>query len=280
MMHQPTAGRQARSRLSAAALALLVLFLAAPWYATAETGQTQTAPALRPALIVVPSEDGQSVLVQAGGVGQLGGQVFTNLQIGPSGNKGSYTMTYSDTVESYVASVPGFAATQTESASLSITTTAGLDSGDLVFTRALVRQGQPGESVTTADGGLTLTVIASDTFGGDIYLAAAPSYAPPGPLPAGLRLASRTYSLRASGAVAVADRPMSLRLTYSPAVLTATEQEALAIYAWDPFARHWDVLPSAAFASEGYVNAAVTRFTFYALITTGPYSVYLPAVHR
>ncbi len=263
----------------ALALALLTLLLAVPRHATAEPGPAQAAPALRPALIVVPSEDGQSVFVQAGGVGQLGGQVFTNLRIGPSGNKGSYTMTYSETATSYVTSLPGFAPTQTESASLSITTTAGLDSGELVFTRVLVGQGQLGDVLTTDDRGLSLTVIYTDTLFADFYMAAAPSYAPPGPPPAGMRLAGRAYSLRASGALAVTDRPMSLRLGYSPDALSAAEQAALAVYAWDPAARRWDAV-GGSFPSQGYVSAPITRLTFYALMTTGPHTLHLPAVIR
>lgn len=278
MPHSFTAGRRARLRTIAAALALLTLLVAVTRYATAETGPAQAA--LRPSLIVVPADDGQSVFVQAGGVGQLGGQVFTNLQIGPSGNKGSYTMTYSGTVESYVSTIPGFAASQTESATLSITTTAGLDSGDLVFTRALVPRGQLGDLLTTEDGALSLSAIYTDTFFADTYLAAAPSYAPPGPPPAGLRLASRAYSLRASGALALADRPMSLRLGYSPDALSAAERAALAIYAWDPFRRRWDAVGGTNFPGQGYVSAPVERFTFYALMTTGPHSAYLPAVQR
>ncbi|NTU84946.1 MAG: hypothetical protein HGA45_37205 [Chloroflexales bacterium] len=276
------------ARLLGAALALLALTIMPPSYATAEPGVAQLAPAqtpaLRPALIVVPADDGQSVLVQAGGLGEIGGQLFTNLLFGPSGNKGSYTMAYSDTLESYVTSVPGFAAAQSVSAGLSITTTGGLDSGELVFTRVPVPAGATGELLATDDGGLALSIINPDTFSAGTYLAAAPSYAPPGPAPAGLRLAGRSYSLRASGALALTEQPMSLRLFYDPAALTPDELASLAIYAWDAAGRRWDAAGSTVWADEAYASAPITRFTFYALMTAAPAEtrerLFLPFVLR
>jgi hypothetical protein len=276
--------------LLALSITLLAVVCALPRHATAERGHAQLAPAdtpaLSPALIVVPSEDGQSVLVQAGGVGQLSGQVFTNLRVGPSGNKGSYTMTFSDTLQSYVTTVPGFAAAQTVSAGLSISTTQGFDSGELVFSRAFVEQGQP-DTVATEDGGMSLSIVNAGTFQSNTYIAAAPSYGPPGPPPAGLRLAGRSYSLRASGALPLADSPMSLRLYYDPASLTAEEQAALAIYAWSPQpggGGQWDKVGGTTFPASGYVSASITRFTFYALMTAAPTQpdlpVYLPLVQR
>lgn len=281
MQDRPHRNRRRHDRL-ALPLALLILAIALVHYATVERARAQLSPVadspLRPALIVVPAEDGQSILIQAGGVGQLGGQVFANLSVGPTGNKGSYTMTYSDTVASYVTSVPGFAPTVIAESGLSITTTQGLDSGVLVFTRALMAQ--VGDMLTTNDGGLTVALINPGSFSAPTYLAAAPSYAPPGPPPAGRRLAGRAYSLRASGALAVADQPLALRLTYDAVTLTEAEIAALAIYAWDPVAGRWDVVPGALFPSGSYVSAPITRFTFYALMTTAPHAVYLPALAR
>jgi hypothetical protein len=41
------------------------------------------------------------------------------------------------------------------------------------------------------------------------------------------------YSVRASGAVLVADRPMSLRLYYNEITLAGADPHTLAIFAWD-----------------------------------------------
>jgi hypothetical protein len=271
---------------------LFVMALGAPWHTTAEPAASQPgagepavaqASPLQPALIVVPESDGQGVLVQAGGVGQLGGQVFTNLRIGPSGNKGSYTMAYSDTVSSYVVNIPGFPAGASASAGLSITTTQGLDSGELTFTRGFFPAGQRA-SLTTDDGGLELQIINAGTFPGDTYIAATPSFAPPAAPPAGYRLAGRSYSLRASGALPAAALPMILRLSYEPAALTAEEQAALRIFAWDPAAGRWDNLGGSISTAPPYVSVAAERFTFYALMTVAPEPqgkrLHLPLLHR
>jgi hypothetical protein len=275
-----------RGRLLSLTL-LLALVLALPHYATAERGGAQPTPAAMtpflPALIVVPADDGLSVFVRAGGLGQLSGQVFSNLRLGPTGHKGSYTMVYSDTLDSYVTSVPGFSATQTVNATLSITTTAGLDSGELVFTRGLMRAGEIGE-LTTEDGGLSLLINNPGTFTADTYIAAAPSYAPPDPPPNGRRLAGRSYSLRASNAQALTDLPMSLRLYYDPGALTPEELASLAIYVWDPEDRQWDAAGSAISSSQTYVSAPIRRFTFYALMAAAPAEaheqLFLPFVMR
>jgi hypothetical protein len=270
-----------RPALTLLAALLAVLVTVTPPHGSAEQRAVQLAPAdvpaLSPALIVVPSEDGQSVLVQAGTGGQLGGQVFTNLKIGPSGNKGSYTMTFSDPLQSYVTSVPGFAAAQTLNATLNITTTQGLDSGELVFVRGFFQPGQR-NTLVTDDGGLQLDAVNPGTFGADTYIAAAPSYGPPGAPPAGRRFVSRSYSVRASGALPATDLPMTLRLFFAPATLTPGEQASLAIHAWVALPGgqgRWEPAGGSVFPQLGYVSAPVTRFTFYAL-TTAEQRVFLP----
>lgn len=253
-----------------ALIALLLALLLVSGHATAEPRPPQMAAAeLRPALIVVPASDGQSVLVQAGGVGQLGGQVFTNLRIGPTGNKGSYTMAYSSTIESYVATLPGFTSGTVASASLSITTTQGLDSGEVVFDRSFIPANQLGIVLNSSDGGLQVELINPGSFSGDAYLAATPSIAPPGPAPSGYRMVGRSYSLRDSGAFGLADKNLIVRLGYAPGALSPSERAGLAIFAWDaaPTARRWDRLGGTiAAAPESYVSVATRRLTFFALM--------------
>lgn len=262
-----------------ALICLLVLLWAVPCdrapHAIAETGLLQqlAAGSLQPALVVVPQPDGQSVLVQAGGVGQLNGQVFSNVRFGPTGNKGSYTMVFSDTIGSYVSTVPGFSTSTLANASLSITTTAGLDSGELVFTRGFV-PADDFASMGTDDGGLELLVPNRNSFPGDAYVALAPSYAPPGPPPAGYRLVGRTYSVRASTASAESERPLTLRFAYDPDTLTPSEQASLAVFAWDaaPSQLVWTKLGGLVSTAPPYVSISTRRLTFYALMTAVPES--------
>lgn len=275
--------RRSWRRLLGAALLILVLAAALPRYATAEPPAAQPAPAdpapLQPVLLVVPSDDGQSVLVRAGGLGRLSGRVSTNLRLGPSGNKGSYTMVYSDTAGLYEALVPGFPAGQSQSATVEISTTAGLRSAELSLARAYLPAGQPGV-VATDDGLLLLTLPNAGTLPGSPYVAAHPSPAPPGPPPAGLRLVGSSYGVRASGSIAQGDKPMALRLGFLPAELGAADPESLALYAWEPQARAWSRVGGNVFADERYVSAAITRFTYYALMVPSPVTpkeqVFLP----
>lgn len=274
--------RRGVGELLAAALALIALLLTLSGHATAEPGQTQAPSAPLPVLVVIPSEDGQAVLVQASGVGQLGGQVFTSLQIGPSANKGSYTMTYSDTGGLYQALVPGFSAGQSPVATLGVTSTGGLQSEGLALTRGFLPDGQG--SVSADDDRLRLDVLNLGALPADTYIAANASPAAPGPPPAGLALVGRSYSVRASGGLTTSLELMSLRLSYRPADLGAADPTTLAIFAWDPVARAWVKLPSSLFAAQGYVSAQATAFTFYGLFAAAPPAdkvrVFLPLISR
>jgi hypothetical protein len=78
-----------------------------------------------PFLNMVPSEDGTELFISAGGVGELGGTVFANIDLGPGHDKGGWTMTYSDTVRSYVTSATGFTPNTSMSGAINITTTIG-----------------------------------------------------------------------------------------------------------------------------------------------------------
>ncbi|RIK38366.1 MAG: hypothetical protein DCC55_21350 [Chloroflexi bacterium] len=183
-----------------------------------------------PFLNVVPSQDGSGLLVSAGGVGQLPGEVFANVGIGPTGRKGGWTMTYSDTVEAYVANVVGFSPTLSEEGSINITTTTGLQTSDVSFLRAYVQASlERPFDIDSADGNLRLTIANTDTFATEVYVAVAPSYGPPGPLPAGYRPVTSFYSVRASGAIAQVERPMLLRLFYNQTTLAGADQRTLRI---------------------------------------------------
>jgi hypothetical protein len=224
---------------------------------------------LAPFLDVVPDPNGTDILISAGGVGQLGGTVFANLEIGPTHDKGGWTMTYSDTAQTYFATATGFTPTGTEEAPLSITTTLGLNTGITYLKRAYV-PARTAQAINSVDGNLQLSVVTTDTLASETYVAVVPSFAPPGPAPAGHRIVGSVYSARASGALAESDKPMVLRLTYDQATLAGADPRALAIFGWvaDPDKKHWERLGGQLFADQGYVSVATKRFTTYALMAT------------
>lgn len=222
-----------------------------------------------PFLNIVPSQDGAGVLVSAGGVGELAGDLFANVGIGPTGRKGGWTMTYSETVAAYVTNVAGFSPTFSEEGSISITTTTGLQTGEVNFLRAYVQADlERPFDIDSPDGNLRLTIANTDTFASEVYIAVAPSYGPPGPLPAGYRPVTSYYSVRASGAIAQVERPMLLRLFYNSATLAGADRRTLTILAWDAFAGQWEDLGGRLLAEQQVKVVATHRFTTYVLAAT------------
>ncbi len=195
--------------------------------------------------------------------------MFANLAVGPSGNKGSYTMLYSDTAQIYFTTATGFTPLGNEEAPLSITTTLGLDTGITQLERAYV-PARTIQAINSVDSNLQLSVVTTDTLTFDTYVAVVPSFAPPGPAPAGHRLVGGVYSARASGALTESDKPMVLRLAYDQASLAGADPRALAIFAWvaAPENPHWERRGGQLFAEQGYVSVATTNFTTYALMAT------------
>lgn len=270
----------ARGRLLC--LVLLALAVALPHYATAERGgaQASAGPAqapLMPALDIIPSDDGLSVFVVARVAGDTGGGVYTTMRIGPTGHKGSYAMPRLPAVDTYAVNVPGFAASQHLTGTIAISTSVGLGSGELEFERGYVPADTP--AVVVRAGSLELTLANANSLGGAAYLVAAPSFAPPGPPPAGRRIVGRAYGLRASGALVQSEKPMNMRIYYTPAELAGADPQSLAIYAWDQAAQSWQPLGGAVFP-QGYVAVAVDRLTSYALMAEAPEATYLPLIVR
>ncbi|MFQ5340108.1 MAG: hypothetical protein ACE5F6_01030 [Anaerolineae bacterium] len=218
-------------------------------------------------LDIVPSLDGTELFISAGGVGELSGRVFANVGIGPGSHERSYTMVYSDTVQSYIGTAVGFTPGMNASAPLNITTTTGLDTGAVEFNRAYVPASTT-QIIRSTDGNLELRLVSADTITYDTYVAVVPSFAPPGPAPLGHRLIGSTYSVRAAGALLETDRPMNLRLYYNETLLGGPDPHTLAIFAWDAAHRRWDRLGGRLFSDWRYLSVATCRFTTYALMTT------------
>jgi len=281
--------------LAAVLLASFILLMGFPGHSTAKLESTPVAPqnvsndllggpalagesplkrgvhhpasAFAPFLNIVPSQDGTELYISAGTIGELGGTAFVNIGIGPTHDKGSYTMVYSDTVQAYVATATGFTPNTGASGPINITTTLGLDTGAVDFNRAYV----PASTIQTIgsiDGNLELTLVSTDTVTFDTYVAIVPSYAPPGPAPLGYRFVGSSYSVRAAGALLVSDKPMSLRMYYNETTLAGTDPHTLAIFAWDAFNERWDDLGGHLFYDQGYLSVATSRFTTFALMAT------------
>ena len=232
-------------------------------------GGTSAAPAgtLAPFLYLVPSQDGTELFISAGGVGELEGTVFVNVGIGPGHDKGSYTMPYSDTEQSHVATAIGFTPYTSASGPINITTTLGLDSGVVDFYRPYVPASTI-QSINSIDGNLELKLVNTDTITYDTYVAVVPSYGPPGPVPAGHSFVGSVYSARAAGVLLTTDRPMSLRLYYDETTLAGADPHTLAIFAWDAYHERWDHLGGRLLYDQKRVSVATVRFTTYALMST------------
>lgn len=237
-----------------------------------------TTSTLAPVLSVVPSEDGTELYIGASGIDPIGGTIFVNIGIGPGHDKGSWTMTYSNTAQAYIATAAGFTSGTGASGPLSITTTLGLDTGTVDFYRAYVPSSTIG-TIDSMDGYLQLTIVSTDTFTDDTYILVVPSYSPPGPLPDGYRLVGSAYSARASGALLVANKPMLLRIYYNDILLAGADPHTLSIFAWDASAYRWENLGGQLFYTARHLSVATSRFTTYALMTT-TWRVYLPVTPK
>ncbi|MCP4288511.1 MAG: hypothetical protein GY792_29495 [Gammaproteobacteria bacterium] len=220
-----------------------------------------------PFLDIVPLTDGTGLDISAGGVGELGGTVFANIDAGSGHHKGSTPMIYSGAV--YVATIGDFTPYVGASAPINITTTLGLDTGVVEFNRAYIPASTT-PTINSIDGLLELILVSTDTFPSNAYVVVVPSYTPPGPLPAGHRLVGSSYSVRASGALVTSDASMSLRLYYNDITLTGADPHTLAIFAWDASNKEWDRLDGTLFSSSTppKVSVVTDRFTTYALMAT------------
>ena len=235
---------------------------------TQENQPLTTAPAtFAPFLDIVPSQDGTELFISAGGVGEVGGTVVANIGVGSGNDKGGHTMTYSNTIRTYLTTASGFTPQANTFAPLNITTTLGLDTGIVMFNRAYIPASTT-QTINSIDASLQLTLVSTDTFPSEAYVVVVPGFAPPGPPPLGHQLVGSVYSVRASGAIVVADKPMSLRLAYNNTTLAGADPHTLAIFAWDAANKQWNNLGGTLFSAQQYLSVATSRFTTYALMAT------------
>lgn len=251
-------------------LTLLIFSLTGTgWYSTTKSGSglaRAQALTFAPFLNIVPSDDGNELLISAGNVGEVAGVVFANISLGPGHRKGG-TMAYSDTVKGYITTLtPGFTPNQGQAGTINITTTLGLDTGIAEFNRAYLPASTQ-QVIASEDGNLRLNLF-TDTISVDTYAVIVPSYAPPGQPPFDHSFVGHSYTVRAAGALVLTDKPMSLRLYYDDTTLAGADPHMLAIFAWDAFYRQWNRLGGAPFFSQQYLSTPTRHFTTYALMAT------------
>lgn len=251
---------------------------AIPTHATAMPQQEP----FQPFVDIVPNLDGTELLVNARGALQIG-EVYT-ASLGGSSHKGSYTMTYSETAALHQVTVPGFAPTAYFTATIAITTNTGLASPALSFHRELIPadtiQGQA--VVTSTDELLALSFPNQGTLLEDTYVVTVGGPTPPGPLPAGWRLAGPVYAVRAPATVPAAQKPMDLEICYLPGQPGGATPDQLKIAMWT--GAGWELLDGASWPERRCHSAGVTRFTSYALVAPAAAPprtlVYLPLIHH
>ncbi|MCG8351754.1 MAG: hypothetical protein MI924_28640 [Chloroflexales bacterium] len=229
--------------------------------------------AFAPFLNMAPSSDGTEIRVSAAGVGALGGTLFANfLDIGPGGRKHSYTMTYSDTAQTYFATAVGFTPGMDITGTVGLTTTLGLETAEIQFQRAFVTPLTPQVDIAVEGqmGGETLTVAMPNigTVPADTYLVVMATNAPPGPLPSGYRFASSTYAINPSGSLTETERLMTLRFTYGQTLPAGVDPHTLAVVGWNRTDLTWEVLGGDLFAQDQALEYVTKRFGIYALAAT------------
>ena len=214
-----------------------------------------------PVLDIVPDNNGTDLIIIASGVEQVGGTVFLN--IGGGNHKRSYSMRYN---QGYRATATDFTAAQDISGQMNFTTTQSVVTQDVEYARAYVLPSVPEGDIVVGD--LTLSLVSTATLDTEAYIAAVRSYAPPALAPAGHRLVSATYSVRASGARATSDKSMNLRLRYHDEALGGAAPETLAIFVWNTTAQRWDNLGGQLNENQKYLTVTTNHFATYALMTT------------
>lgn len=286
-MKDPCTSKQMRSlaTMHFGGLAFLLLGFALLYYAISTANgralptATQTPPTARvsvqqlsrqtanPFLNVFPDPSGSALYVSIYGVDAPAGTLFVNARIGPTSHQYSYTASYSNTLGAYAATVVGFTPGQDALVSLNITSTAGLNTPAQSYPRLFMPAGLA-RSVQVGNGALALSVINTDTFANDTYLAFAPGVAPASAVPTGYRVLNQPYTINASGSITGTARPLLLTFRYNATELQGDAPDSLAIMQWQPVTQQWLRLPSRVFPAQGEVVTTIRRFTTYALMVT------------
>jgi len=176
-------------------------------------------------------------------------------------------MTFTPTVQSYVATASGFAPGTSENTPLCITSSTGYDSG-LTDLQRIHLPASFTETLYSLDGNFTLDLVSADTIPYETYVAIVPSFGPPAPPPPTHAFVGSIYSVRAAGALVTTEKPMLLRLYYTTEMLHGIDPHTLAIFGWDAANQRWQNLGGRHFFDQQYLSVSTQRFTTYALMAT------------
>lgn len=201
-----------------------------------------------PYLIAIPgsSHNSSTLIISAGNVEEQILPVYLAIDQGPTSHKHSYTMSFDTNQQAYIYTLDDFFSTDgvvggsIEVTTTQQTTTTILSSGQRNYERWPVLADTPNQ-FQLKDGNLSVFMDPSTLPAELAFLAVVETLAPVD-APAGWQSLSQAYSIQASGAVALADKPYLLTLRYRPELLHNTSPESLAIFWFYSASHSWQNL--------------------------------------
>lgn len=137
--------------------------------------------------------------------------------------------------------------------------------------------------ITSPDGNLEVNA-ASDHLTSERYVALNPTYALPGPPPAGMTVVSGPYSIQGSAAETGWGQPMALTFNYHSHASGDMPKSSLQPYYWSAGEEQWQpITTTMSYAGRQQVSASSKLYGIYALMgtpTTTSFEVFLPVVHN
>lgn len=218
-----------------------------------------------PFVHVVPSNDGNEITISLDEEHPLSGLLFANIKDGPTGSKGSWTLPYSNTVGSYIQTIPFSSPTTTAVGRFNLTSTLGLRTEDIRFQRALV-QAQPGGNLVSIDDVLKLELLNPGTLTANTYMVVTNNAGEPGARnPIDLTLLSPSYTIRPAGHLVETPNPMTLSISYSTLDLRGADPRTVDIYRWHEGEQQWQPLGATWQATGESFSVGTMLFGTYAL---------------
>ncbi|MEM7533436.1 MAG: dockerin type I repeat-containing protein [Chloroflexota bacterium] len=223
-----------------------------------------------PFLYVIPSHDGTTLYIQTERMAEVAGDLVleTSLANGGPHTPGSWTGTYSDTIQAYVIPIPGFSPELDINGTINLTSTTGINTGHESIHRSVIDVSEEGRVINSENGHFELVLNASETLPFDAYVATHThqSGAVPESLPDDVELIGYVYSVIVSGSSLTSAKPMTLRLYYTTETLAGHDSETLSIMKWDSQNNVWKEMDSQLWPTEQYVSTTTDAFTGYALV--------------
>lgn len=228
----------------------------------------------------IPTSDGTGLVVFTEATTEVSGSVEAEVTVGGAARcygmtygSGSYQTTATEILIAGVANTGG-----------TIGLAANLDGGDvletdmLAFNRYLIPT--TNAPLVQSDDGLLSLAVADNSLPASAYILVMTTNTLPGPAANGQTPVGDAYTIRASGANPTSAKPMLLTLTVPDAKLGQTDPQELLLMQWNAGTEQWQSLDSSITpVSGGYqLNAPVSRFTVYTVMSEPRWHVYLPTI--